>query len=209
MERHLGDQAYDAVMTVLPPREQAVLAAHLARCDTCSRDLRDAADALALLALTLPLLPPPGDARERLLAAARTGRFADFIPQVARLFDVAQERAAELLDWIDEPGRWEPLVDWFHVIHLDGGPAVAGADAGFARLRAGSDFPRHRHLGEEQILLLQGSLRLDGGQLLQRGDMLTSAPGTTHDLHVGEEVDCIYAIVLHRGIEIVPAMPGE
>lgn len=208
MERHLDDQAYDAVIAALPPGgEQTAVAAHLQGCDACRHEWATTADALALLALPLPLAPPPLGARERLLEATQTGRFADFIPRVAHFFDVAQERAAELLDWLDEPARWETLMDWFHVIHLDGGPAVAGADAGFVRLRAGSDFPQHRHVGEERIFMLQGSIHLDGGGILRRGEVLLSTPGSLHSLHVGEDVDCIYALVLYRGIEIVQVMP--
>src|SRR5690349_19333659 len=133
MERHLGDQAYDAVMEALSPAEQAAFAAHVQGCEPCRRDLAATADALGLLALPLSLVPPPAAARWRLLAAAHTGRFADFVPRVAGFFDVARARAGELLDWLDDPDRWVPLVDWFHVIHLDGGAAVAGADAGFVR----------------------------------------------------------------------------
>jgi anti-sigma factor ChrR (cupin superfamily) len=204
MTGHVGERAYDYLMEALPPEEQAELGAHLESCTSCRRELRATAEALGALAETLDPVPPPPEAREWLLAATRTGRFGDFVEQVARFFDVARERAAELLDWIDEPSRWERPLDWFHLIHLEGGPAVAGADAGFSRLAAGARFPAHRHLGEEQVLLLQGTIHLDDGRVLRRGDGVVSLAGTAHSFHVGSEVDCIYAIVFWKGIEILP-----
>ncbi|HEX2568344.1 MAG TPA: cupin domain-containing protein [Polyangia bacterium] len=203
MTGHVGERAYDYLMEALPPEEQSALTAHLASCTFCSRELRATAEALGTVALALDPVPPPPGGRERLLAATRTGRFADFAERVARFFDVARERAGELLDWIDEPGRWERQLDWIHLVHLEGGPAVAGADAGFVRLRAGTRFPAHRHLGEERVLVLQGTLHLDDGRVLRRGDGVVSLTGTAHSFYVGDEVDCIYAVV-HKGIEILP-----
>jgi hypothetical protein len=200
---HLGEQAYEYLIETLPPEEQAAFTAHLASCTFCSRELAATAEALGTVALTLDPVPPPPAGRERLLAATRTGRFADFADRVARFFDVARERAAELLDWIDEPGRWERQLDWIHLLHLEGGPAVAGADAGFVRLRAGAQFPAHRHLGDERVLVLQGAIHLDDGRVLRRGDEVESPVGTAHSFYVGDAVDCIYAVV-HKGIEILP-----
>lgn len=200
---HLGERAYDYLMETLPPEEQAAVTAHLAACAFCTRELAATAEALGAVALALDPASPPPEGRERLLAATRTGRFADFADRVAHLFDVARERAAELLDWIDDPSRWERQLDWIHLLHLEGGPAVAGADAGFVRLRAGAQFPPHRHLGDERVLVLQGAIHLDDGRVLRRGDEVVSLFGTAHSFCVGDAVDCIYAVV-HKGIEILP-----
>jgi anti-sigma factor ChrR (cupin superfamily) len=48
-------------------------------------------------------------------------------------------------------------------VHLVGGSATAGADVGFVRITAGTTFPPHRHLGEEHVLVLQGSYQDSDG----------------------------------------------
>src|SRR5690242_3985513 len=57
------------------------------------------AEALTALSLALPPAEPRPDARARLLAAVATPetRFAPFVARLARLIDVAHERARELL----------------------------------------------------------------------------------------------------------------
>ncbi|HEY0135475.1 MAG TPA: hypothetical protein VGB85_15430, partial [Nannocystis sp.] len=105
-------------------------------------------EALSALAVALPPARPPAALRERLMASARgPARFAPFIDRLARLLDVAADRARELLASLEHPGTWlatpGPNVS---LVHLLGGPATAGADVGFVRVDAGTSFPPHRHV---------------------------------------------------------------
>ncbi|WP_228056462.1 cupin domain-containing protein [Microcoleus sp. LEGE 07076] len=47
------------------------------------------------------------------------------------------------------------------------------------RLEPGSEFPRHRHAGVEEIFVLEGDLVVEG-EVCYQGDYIRSVPGSTH-----------------------------
>ncbi len=163
-------------------------------------------DALAALSLGLVPAAPATDGRARLLAAAASPerRFAPFIARLARLIDVAQDRAAALLASLARPDVWERFTPAVELVHLDGGPAVADADVGFVRVAAGGAFPVHRHLGPERVLVLQGSYRDSGGDVFRAGDIVDLPAGSAHDFVALDGPDLVYAVVV-RGVEF----PGQ
>lgn len=56
-----------------------------------------------------------------------------------------------------------------------------GGRTSVVRLRAGSLFPRHRHEAGEDVLVLEGGVKI-GGFELGPGDHLYTAPGEEHDV---------------------------
>lgn len=164
------------------------------------------AEALTALSLGLPGPAPAADARARLLAAAARPdrRFAPFIGRLARLIDVAQDRAQELLTSLARADVWERFVPAVELVHLQGGPAVAGADVGFVRVAAGCPFPAHRHLGDERVLVLQGGFRDSSGAVFRAGDSIEQPAGSAHEFVALPGADLIYAVVVF-GVEF----PGQ
>lgn len=148
-------------------------------------------------ALLAPVTPPPA-ARDRLLAAARDERFARFARRFAELFDVAVDRARDLLGMVDRPAAWGPGPgpgSW--LIHFQAGPSLATADTGFVKLARGERFAWHRHDGAEHCLVLQGTLEDSLSGRLTAGDEGELAAGTEHDfVAVGDE-DVIFAVWVH------------
>jgi len=57
----------------------------------------------------------------------------------------------------------------------------AGGRSSVVRLGVGCRFPRHAHKGDEEVLVLQGSVRI-GGQDLGAGDYLYTDAGAEHDV---------------------------
>ena len=57
----------------------------------------------------------------------------------------------------------------------------AGGRSSVVRLAAGSRFPRHRHEGTEEVLVLSGVVRI-AGEELAAGDYLFTEPGEEHDV---------------------------
>ncbi|MFU2487182.1 cupin domain-containing protein [Thauera sp. WH-1] len=57
----------------------------------------------------------------------------------------------------------------------------AGGRSSVVRLAAGSRFPRHRHQGTEEVLVLAGSVRIAEQDLLA-GDYLFTEAGEEHDV---------------------------
>ena len=162
------------------------------------------AEVLTALAIALPTASrPPAGLRARLLASASgPARFAPFLDRFARMIDVAADAARELLARIDRPEAWSPSpAPNVLLIHLPGGPAVAGLDVGFVRVAAGTPFPLHRHIGDEHVLVLQGNYRDSTGPTVRTGDHAHMPSGSEHHYLAGPERDLIYVVVF-GGIEI-------
>ena len=147
-----------------------------------------------------PAEPPPLD---RLLASLPDGRHARFASKVAQLLDVEEDAALGMLRAIDEPASWEEgFLPGMELFHVQGGPAVSAAITGFVRLPAGSHFPDHRHLGEEQVLILQGFCR-DGDQTVGPGTVLPRPAGSAHSFDVLEgSADLLYLAIVNEGLEV-------
>jgi putative transcriptional regulator len=141
--------------------------------------------------------------RDRLLATlAGPERFASFIERLAHLFDLPRAGVRELLARIDDGGGWlAGYVPDLQYFNFTPGPRLAGADAGFVRLRPGGRFPRHRHVGDEVTFILEGAMR-DGDQLYRPGALVERARDTVHD-YAAEGPRDLVLVSLHRGI--VPA----
>jgi hypothetical protein len=170
-------------------------------------ELEELLDAGAELgAVVEPLAPPPA-LRARLLDAARGEPFARFTRRFAELFDVAIDRARELLRLIDRPAAWEPGPgprSW--LIHFQAGPSLAAADTGFVKLAPGERFAWHRHDGDEHCLILQGTADDSLSGRLTAGDEGQLAGGTEHDfVAVGDE-DLIFAVWV-RGVDFTVPRP--
>lgn len=56
-----------------------------------------------------------------------------------------------------------------------------GGRSSIVRLRQGSRFPRHAHEGTEEVVVLDGVVRI-GGVELGPGDYLFTTPGEEHDV---------------------------
>ncbi|MFZ5890373.1 MAG: cupin domain-containing protein [Myxococcota bacterium] len=165
----------------------------------------DAGELVASLARTLTPRPPSSNVRERLLAAVASPalRWAPLFGKLGALFDLPDaeltrmaERAALASEWQSVP---LPGVELFH---LQGGPLLAGADAGLVRVQAGIHFPEHRHLGEERVLILEGEARESDGTLRRPGDIVVMPPDSSHDFVVLPGKPLVYALVLFGPVEI-------
>lgn len=159
---------------------------------------------LTALVAALPLASPPPHGRARLLEAARHGRFAAFAPRVAALFALDLAAAEQLLDTIDEPEAWRPTrLPGIARIPVRTGPQCRGAQSELVRVDPGARIPAHRHLGEERLLVLQGCGRCDDGALLRRGGEYVSPPGSQHALTIEEDLACIFAVVVEKGLRLL------
>lgn len=210
---HVDEYLPELAMGVLTGADLAAVQGHLAGCARCEQELAVTQDLIGDLALALPPEPPPAELRARVLqtvaAPPSQGRFAVFVDEIARLCDVAADKARALLDLIDIPGSWEPGPNaGSKLVHLDRGPALA-ADTlvGFVRVEAGVEFPLHRHLGEEVVFILQGALRDSDGSISRRGDLVAKPAGSEHSFTAIGDVPLIYLVVLQKGVEF-PGLPG-
>ena len=165
-------------------------------------------DLLSALADYLPpsAEPAPSPLRERLLASVGRPelRFAPLYAALGELFDLDAQRLAALFTRAAAPAAWTrvPIPDTL-LLHLDGGPRVAGADNGLVKLRAGARFPRHRHLGDERVLVLDGSyVDEPSGRIYRAGDLHEMREGTAHAYVASAERDLLLAVSVVRGVDV-------
>jgi len=72
----------------------------------------------------------------------------------------------------------------------------------FIRMKAGSTYPRHRHVGNEEVLVVQGGYRDDRGEY-RAGTFLVNPAGSIHTPVALDGPPCVLFAIAHRGIEIV------
>jgi ChrR Cupin-like domain len=159
-------------------------------------------DTLNLLASqATPVTPPPGLKARLMASIAKENRFEWAVGKFAAMLKVGLDKARQLLMDMDDPRSWKPgPVPGCELYYLDAG--VPAAVAGFVRFGAGVTFPHHLHKGEENILVLQGSLRDSDGRILKAGDSDRNGAGTEHAITAEPGPPCIYAAVVLEGLDI-------
>ncbi len=156
----------------------------------------------SLLASLVEPINPPADLQTRLMASVGIGRFERFANRFAEVFDLAVDRARELLGLAERASSWGEEAPGIFLIHFTAGPSAATADCGLVRMIPGSTFPPHIHRGEESSLVLAGTLRDLDGKLYKPGDELVYAVGSSHLLTVEGDEDVIFVARAFEGIEL-------
>lgn len=75
-----------------------------------------------------------------------------------------------------------------------------GGRSSVVRLKRGSRFPRHTHEGSEEVVVLVGTVRIDGVEL-NAGDYLFTSPGEEHE--VVAVADASIFVFSQRGTPVV------
>ncbi len=75
-----------------------------------------------------------------------------------------------------------------------------GGRSSVVRFAAGTRFPRHAHVGSEEVLVLSGTVRI-GGEELHPGDYLYTEPGEEHD--VAAVTDAVIFVSSRKATPIV------
>lgn len=169
-------------------------------------DPRELESVLVALAVSVGVEAPPETLKARLIAAATTGptRYAPLFDDLARLFDLGVDAVVRLLERADSESEWEPGPHpSIRLFHLQPGPSLASADAGFVRMPAGFEWPGHRHSAAEKVLILEGGYRDNGGHLYRAGDIHEMAAATEHSFVVLPDTPLVFAVVLHGPIEML------
>jgi putative transcriptional regulator len=203
---HVDPWLAEHVLGLLPAAQTAQVEMHLKTCSRCAHEADRLHEDLALLPLALPPAAPPAGLRGRLLAvAARTPQegsaLSRFTERLARLFDWGLAQAEDLLRRIPDAAAWTagPCAG-SALLHVQGGPLVAGADAGVVRLQPGVTFPHHTHRGDEIGIVLQGAYRDSDGQEYRAGESVFLPAGSDHAFTALPGEDLLIAVVVHGGV---------
>lgn len=175
--------------------ERRAVEAAVAADPALAAELASYQDAASLVATAAPATRPPDYLKARLLSSAGAGRFERHAARFAQIFDVALDRAREMLGWIDRPATWMPAgLPGVRAVHFAAGPACAGADTGYLELQGGAPFPYHEHVGEELSLVLAGQIIDGDGATYGPGDELAKAPGSRHDFRAAPGAPAVVAV---------------
>jgi anti-sigma factor ChrR (cupin superfamily) len=186
----------------LPPEQAAQLQAELGRSPALARELDGIVAALVRAAEALPPVAPDPSVRARLLRTLDSAdRFAPFVARLTGLLDLTADAVRKLLTHIDDAAAWEPGLPGMEMQHFAAGPRLATADAGFVRLQPGQSFPRHRHLGPEVSMVLEGAM-CDGDRVYGPGQVLELAEGSEHSYSASSDRPLVL-LTVHNGIQPV------
>jgi anti-sigma factor ChrR (cupin superfamily) len=212
MNEHIDDWIPELVLGTLDGPTRTMVEVHLESCDRCAAEVVAMGEALSFIPLSLPPERPPRTARTNLLASVVQDqrvreqrplgdRFGGLIDRLAAFFDMNIERARALAELVSEPAAWSRgPADGINLIHLQGGPRVAGADVGFVIMRPGAIFPHHRHVGGELVLVVEGGFVEDDGTVVRSGESQDLALDTSHSFAALPE-GCVLAVVIWDGLD--------
>ncbi|MBL9100563.1 MAG: cupin domain-containing protein [Myxococcales bacterium] len=165
---------------------------HLATCADCRAALDELREAVHLLAFAAPPHAPPPALRARLLAAV-AGPITDHRARVAALLGLPQAHVDDVLDRVHRGvAAWTPVLPDIDLLRFT---AAGPREAGLIRVAPGAKFPYHRHLGDERVVVLQGSCSDSGGRQLGPGDEIHHTVGTGHHLEIHPGPALVFAFL--------------
>lgn len=198
---HVDEHLVDAALHRLPPATQALVSGHLKSCRRCRTRLTRLHESLAELSLAQAKAAPPPALRASLLAALDSRAevpYSGFARRLQRMYALDEQQTREVLRKSADPAQWEDQ-GFISLLHFSAGESLPGTHAGFMRLSAGLRFPRHRHVDQEHMLMLAGTLQdEDSGTIYHPGDFLQMEPGSEHAFTILPPHDGVFAILLYE-----------
>lgn len=103
-------------------------------------------------------------------------------------------------------------IEWLDLVgSQDGEQEGADSEASqtvLIRMAPGCGYPRHRHMGPEDVLVLAGGYRDDDGRTFEAGQFVRYPSGSEHtpvalESPPGSSEPCILFAVAHHGTELV------
>ena len=166
-------------------------------------DVPEAGIGLASVTGALPAAALSASLRDRILRSAQPeDRLARFAEPIAALLDTDLDSARAMLARIDDSSAWFELLPGISLLPVDGGPSVRHALRGFVRVRAGTEFPVHEHLGEESVMIMQGYYAdAVSGAVFGPGDTPVHPRDSSHGFRVlADGPDLLGLVVAHGGL---------
>jgi putative transcriptional regulator len=168
--------------------------------ETCDAEERALVE--AMLAATEGLPPVDagrGAARLAGAVAELPLRYAPFFARLSELWQLPEPKLVRELSRARDARAWSrSLLPGLRTFEL----ALDQSEGRGRLLRfsPGARFPRHRHRGTEQLLVLEGAFADADGEV-RAGDGQTMPPDSEHELIILGDVPCV-AAVMERGIEL-------
>lgn len=143
-----------------------------------SAELRSVRDVVSRIAFSSPPARPRAGLKQELLDSLHPPQPVPKTPQVWKSWAAATSSALHVVR--SNEGEWETAVHGVKVKRLFADPAKDSVTM-LIRMEPGSEYPAHRHGGNEECLVLEGDLRV-GDLVLQAGDYQCCATSSIHDV---------------------------
>lgn len=157
----------------------------LAESPELAEELKEYETAIATLPYAVPPLPMAADLKQRLFQ--QIGE--DLPPDLDQAVAVDGSLTPQAVR--SQSVEWQPYEIpgvYLGMLHLDQDKREMSA---LIRAEAGVHYPLHRHIKDEEIFMLQGTLEI-AGKIYHQGDYIRSAAGSVHSLSTVEE--CMFFI---------------
>lgn len=189
------EQAALYALGVLEPEEARAFEAALTDDATLAAEVQAFEQVLADLALSAAEAAPPAGLREKLLERITL----EAAPQATAAQAAPDSGAISLRK---DAGRWRQLAPKVSskVLYAD---AQTGLVTSLIKLEAGGYLPRHRHLGVEQMLIVEGECRIND-EIFRPGDF-RMRPAGTEDVELTTEHGATILLVAPKRFEILDA----
>lgn len=152
-----------------------------------------------------PIMPSSA-LRDRVLdSVTPANKLQGFATRLARMFSVSLAQAEDILSQAAKApaAPWRPMpVPGAYTLRVRPGAGLARYCT-LVYLERGARIPRHRHLGQEQMLVLDGYALESTGRAVGPGDTVLSEPGSEHEFDITADTPCLFAVSLDEGLEWV------
>jgi hypothetical protein len=203
MTEHVLDDLHEYALSILEAERYQTVKAHLRECRPCTKALGILNDALSD-AVAPEQVTPATALRSRLLAdISKIAPYSLYHDEMAKILLGSKDALQEELTAMPHPRSWvDGPIPRCRLFPCVAAAAPRDAIRTLVLMESGSHFPKHEHLGDETVLVLQGSLLHSDGKVSRPGEILHMAKGTSHAFDVPEGLDLIYLAVVDRGIQI-------
>ncbi len=204
MTPHPTEELYEYALKLLDEERAAVVERHLRECRACLLELGAINDSFADVVTPSPQLAPRASLRSRLLQdVAKRVPYARYLDDIATMLAGSRDLLEGELRGMPHPDTWpDGPVKHCRLFPCYADSTLDDVIRSLVLMESGSTFPSHDHLGDEYILVLQGSLLNEDGKLYRPGDKLMMPEGTSHSFEVPKGLDLIYFNVVHHGLRI-------
>lgn len=191
------EAAVNLSLGLLEPSESERLKEHLrSGCAECEAEASSFAQVAGALAMSANPVEPPPHLRGRLLQA---------VAGLSASRDEAEMQAWRMVRTTALP--WQPAKRkgiWEKSLFHD---PVRHRSTRLIRMEPGADIPAHRHLGEEETLVLEGTGEL-GGFAFGPGDYQRAHSGSLHPSYITKE-GCVFLLFSGTEYEFFSESPGQ
>ncbi len=204
MTEHVIDDLQEYALDILDLDRSQEVRSHLRECSRCADVLRTISNLFTDAIVEPTTLAPKSSMRRRLLEEVATiAPFSLYHERMVQILAGTSDGLLKELRAMPHPDSWmDGPIPNCRLYPCSAAAGERDAIRTLVLMESGSRFPTHDHLGDETVLVLQGTMIGEEGEIYRPGEVLHMPKGTSHAFDVPEGLDLIYLAVVEQGIQI-------